>query len=754
MKQTTEFTIAGKKITLEIGRLAPQADSAVVVQCGETVVMAAVTASKKESDLPYFPLQVEYQEKLYAGGRIKGSRWVKRGGRPPDDLILSARLIDRSIRPLFPKEYHNDVQVVVIVLSHDLENDPDMLGMIGVSCALTLSQIPWNGPIAAVRMGLIEGKPIIDPTLPQQEESDLDLVIAASDKKVVMLEAGANQVDDKTMFGAITQGHKEIQPIIKAITAFAKKHGTKKQVVAKKEESELMSQLETSYKKEIQTLMTAKSLKEDGADTAFNEFLGKLTEQYEEAYTAGEIFDAIDLIYKKYMRAMIIKDKKRIDGRGLKDLRELVIEAPILPRTHGSAIFQRGNTQALTVTTLGSPSLEQLLESAVGEDSKRYIHHYNMPPFSVGETGRIGFTSRREVGHGALAERALEPVLPSKAEFPYTIHVVSEVLSSNGSTSMASTCGSTLSLMDAGVPLKSPVAGISIGLVTEGDKYELLTDIMGVEDFNGDMDFKVAGTKDGITAIQLDVKVDGLTHEIIEKTLAQALETRLIILEKMQKVLPAPRSALSKYAPKIEMVQIPVEKIGEVIGPGGKIIKSIIAETECDVNVEDDGSVTVAGQDAEKIQKAVDWIKNIVKEVQVDEEYEGTVVRMMPFGAFVEILPGKDGLVHLSKMSTEFVKAPEDVVQIGQTVKVRVAEIDSQGRINLSMIPKGEEKKFTPRQSSGGPRENYRDNNRDNRRDNRRDGRHDGRRDSHQRGGRRDQNPRNRRYQHPHLKKD
>lgn len=747
MIHKTEFTIAGKKVTLEIGRLAQQADSAVLARCGETVVLAAVTASKKESSLSYFPLSVDYEEKLYSGGRIKGSRWVKRGGRPADELILRGRLIDRSIRPLFPKAYKHDVQVIVNVLSHDLENDPDMLSMIAVSAALSLCQVPWNGPIGAVRMGMIEGALIVNPTLPEQDQSDLDLFVSASEKKVVMLEAGGNQVPEAKMFEAIVKAHEMIQTIIKAVADFAKEHGVKKQEVSKLQESELYKELSKAYKKEIVKLMTAKSLKKDGSEEAFNTFFDDLVKKYEEAYTGGDIFEAIDTIYKKHMRATILSEKKRVDGRGLKDLRELYIETPILPRTHGSAIFQRGNTQALTITTLGSPSLEQLLESAVGEESKRYIHHYNMPPFSVGETGRYGFTSRREIGHGALAERALEPVIPPKSEFPYTIHVVSEVLSSNGSTSMASTCGSTLSLMDAGVPIKKPVAGISIGLVTEGADFELLTDIMGVEDFNGDMDFKVAGTDTGITAIQLDVKVDGLTHEMIEQTFVQAREARMYILERMNAVIAAPRSSISKYAPKIEMIHIPVEKIGEIIGPGGKIIKSIIAETGCDVNVEDDGSVTVAGQDADKMKRAIDWIKSIVKEVEVDEEYDGTVVRMMPFGAFVEILPGKDGLVHLSKMSTEYVNAPEDVVQIGQTVHVRVIEIDSQGRINLSMLAKGEERERSPRPSSGphdrGGRDSYRGD-RDQKRDNRRGG-----------GflrGRRDQNPRNRPYQHPHLK--
>ena len=732
-----EFTIGGRPFSLEIGLLAPQADSAVLARYGDTVVLATVVASKKESDLSYFPLQVEYQEKLYAGGLIKGSRWVKREGRPTDDVILKGRLIDRSIRPLFPKSYHHDVQIVVTILSIDKENDPDMVGMIGVSCALALSPVPWDGPIAAVRMGMVDEKLVVNPTMEQEAKSSLDVVISASKEKVIMLEAGANQLSEDQMFTAITTAHETIKPIITAIEEFVKEHGQKKQTVEEKGAGELEKQLEKSYKKEIMKVMTATALKKDGASQELSSFLDDLEKKYVDTYTRSEIFDAADHIFEKLIRAQVIEKKVRVDGRGPSDIRPLSAQIGILPRTHGSALFQRGNTQALTITTLGAPGMEQLLESAEGQDSKRYIHHYNMPPFSVGETGRVGFPSRREIGHGALAERALLPVIPDKKRFPYTIRVVSEILSSNGSTSMASTCGSTLSLMDAGVPIQEPVAGISVGLVTSGDTFELLTDIMGVEDFTGDMDFKVAGTKNGITAIQLDVKIHGLTHEMIKQTLARAKEARMKILDVMLAALPKAKDAVSTYAPKIEQVQIPVDRIGEVIGPGGKMIRSIIAQTGCEVDVDDDGTVTIASQDAEKLRKGIELVTNIVREIKEDEEFVGIVKRFMPFGAFVEIVPGKEGLVHLSKMSTSFVNKPEDVLSLGEKVNVRVSEIDKMGRINLSMISKEDEQKNGSR-SSGPSRSGGYSRDRGDRGDRGRDS---------QRGG-------SRRYQHPHLQEN
>lgn len=751
MKLKHSFTIAGREFSFEIGRVAEQADAAVLARYGDTVVLATVVASKKESTLDYFPLSVEYAEKLYAGGRIKGSRWIKREGRPTDESILRGRLIDRSIRPLFPKIFKNDVQVIVTVLSVDGENDPDIAGMIGVSCALAISSVPWNGPIGAVRMGLKDGKLIVNPRALEEEGSDLDLVVSATKDKVMMIEAGANQVAEDKMFEAIGMAHKEIKTIIKNIEeVVAKVKPVKIDITAKeKEKEEKLTKVKKAlkkYEKQIQEVLAKQYVKGEGGGGEFPKLIDEIVKQAGEEFTKDDILKAADKTFYDYTREMILTKGKRLDGRGPLDLRPISIEAGVLPRTHGSAIFQRGSTQALTITTLGSPSMEQWLESAEGEEKKRYIHHYEMPPYSVGETGRVGFASRREIGHGALAERALIPVIPGEAEFPYTIRVVSEILSSNGSTSMASTCGSTLSLMDAGVPIKEPVAGISTGLITKDDKFVLLTDIMGVEDFNGDMDFKVAGTKNGITAIQLDVKIPGITFEIIEQTLKRAKEVRMVILEKMLAVLSSPRKKLSQYAPKIESVQIPVERIGEVIGPGGKIIRSIIAETGCDVNVDDDGIVTIAGIDSEKVQQAVDWVKSIVREIKSGEEFTGVVKRILPFGAFVEILPGKEGLVHLSQMSMEYVNNPEEMVKMGQEVKVRVMEIDDQGRINLSMLTEEQSssKKSASRNSGGregGGREGGGFPSRD----------RGGERREY-RGGDRGGRPRRERYQHAHLK--
>lgn len=749
MKKVTQtITVGDRPFVLETGELAPQAESAVYAQYGETVVLATVAVSKQDSDRGYFPLSVEFTEKLYAGGRIKGSRWIKREGRPSDDLILKARLIDRSIRPLFPKAFKKDVQVIVTVLSVDRENDSDMVGMLAVSAALHLSSIPWNGPIAAVRMGTANENFVVNPTNPQMEFSDLDLVVSSSKEKVVMIEAGANQIPDDRMYEAIKMAHEANTPIIEAIEELGKKAGKKKQEISEKKDHTLFDAIKKSYKKEIVQTVTARALKQEGGYEKHMALIEKISKEYEEKYAGSEVAAAIDEVFEENMRETILKTGKRVDGRGLKDLRPLSGRVSVLPRTHGSAIFQRGDTQALTITTLAPPSLEMWLESAEGEETKRYMHHYNMPPFSVGETGRVGYPGRREIGHGALAERALEPVIPSEEEFPYTIHVVSEILSSNGSTSMASTCGSTLSLMDAGVPIKAPVGGISTGLVTQGDTYVLLTDIMGIEDFGGDMDFKVAGTKDGITAIQLDIKIDGLTLPMIKDTFVQSYEARLKILEVMNSIIPSTRTAVSEHAPKIETVMVDVEKIGEIIGPGGRMIKSIIAETGCDVNVEDDGTVTVAGQDAAKVQAAVDWIKGIVREVKEGEVFEGEVKRLMPFGAFVEILPGKEGLVHLSKMSTEFVEKPEDVVSVGQTVRVRVTEIDQQKRINLSMLfgeDAKSERRDRPERSGGGGRSGGYSGRPSRGRDDRGGGR-----GGERRGGQQSRQ----RYQHPHLRED
>lgn len=701
MKKTSVSTqIAGKTLTLETGELAKQATVSVLARLGDTMVLVTVVAGQKNTELDYFPLSVEYVERLYAGGRIKGSRWVKREGRPTDDAILTGRLIDRSIRPLFPKSYKKDVQVVITVLSVDGENEPDVLSIIAVSAALHASPIPWGGPVSAVRVGHVKetgnGKVelIINPGSAESDFSELDLVATQTKDKTLMLEAGALQISEDVMLEAIKKAHVENKKIIDFIEDFAKKVGNKKQEAPVDSVlNEMVLSLEKNYKDEILALIPLRAGKEANGGEA-GDLIDKIFESEKMAKPEANvdkklIAQALEKVMFKGIRADVLKKKKRPDGRKVDEVRQIEVKVGILPRTHGSAIFQRGDTQALTVVTLGSPRMEQLIESAEGEEAKRYIHHYSMPPYSIGETGRMGTPSRREIGHGALAERAIAAVIPSQDNFPYTIRVVSEILSSNGSTSMASTCGSTLALMDAGVPVLKPVAGIAIGLMTGEDpdkEYVLLTDILGLEDFSGDMDFKVAGTDAGITAIQLDVKIKGLNIDQIKETFEKAKVAREEILKKMLSIMPTSREEVSTYAPKIEIVKIPVEKIGEVIGPGGKVIKNIIATTGATVDVEDDGSVAISGTSAEAVDKAVEWVKSLTREIAVGEAFEGEVKRILPFGAFVEFLPGKEGMVHVSKMSTEYVNNPNDIVQIGQKVKVRVAEIDDQGRINLSML--------------------------------------------------------------------
>lgn len=712
MKVTSKsIEIGGRPLTLEVGRFAQQATAAVLARYGDTMVIATVVASARESNLDYFPLSVEYVERLYAGGRIKGSRWVKREGRPSDDAILRARLIDRSIRPLFDTNYHHDVQVIITVLSVDGQNEPDMLGIIATSAALAISPLPWDGPIAAVRIGYVPTENghkgfFVNPGEKEMEFSEMDLVVSGSPDKTVMIESGANEISEENMFEGITFAQGEIKKIIKVINELKSEVGKDKIIVSPNENIEKIKNIiKKDYHKEIGKLVEDRISKEREGDEV-SVLIDTIATAYPETFDKKDIEKAADSVLKETIRKNILDKNKRPDGRSADEIRDIESEVGLLPRTHGSAMFRRGQTQVLTVATLGSPSLEQLIESPEGETAKRYIHHYSMPPYSVGETGRVGFPSRREVGHGALAERALLPVIPTQTNFPYTIRLVSEVMSSNGSTSMASTCGSTLALMDAGVPIKNPVSGISIGMVSAKNKYVLLTDIIGMEDFTGDMDFKVAGTENGITAIQLDVKIDGLTLKMIEETLAKAKTARKSILKKMLEVIPSARANISQYAPKIKIISIPKEKIGEIIGPGGKIIRQIIAETGCEVNVNDDGQVTIAGTDPEKVEIAMKWISGIIKEVQPEEVYEGLVRRILPFGAFIEILPGREGMVHVSQMAADFVANPNDVVQIGQKVTVRVMEIDDQGRINLSMLF-GEDAKKRPqvqRREAGPPR--------------------------------------------------
>jgi len=696
--------IAGKTLTFQTGTLAVQATASVLARLGDTVVLVTVVEGGK-TDLDYFPLSVDYVERLYAGGKIKGSRWVKREGRPSDEAILAGRLIDRSIRPLFPKAFKNEVQIIVTVLSVDGENDPDILALNAVSAAIAISRIPWNGPIAAVRVGYDGKTCVINPGSEQPKE--MDLVVSQLKDKTVMIEAGANQITEEILVEGIEKAHAETTKIIVAIESLVKKVGqTKLSVSDETKLHEITALVKKSYKEEVQKLIELRVGKEGGGDETHT-LVDKIYDDTKLKDPAAEIdkktiFYAIEKVMFEEIRTGVLKNGKRADGRKMDEIRPIEAYVGILPRTHGSALFQRGITQALSVATLGSPRMEQLIESAEGEESKRYMHHYSGLPYSFGQTGRVGTPSRREIGHGALAEKAIIPVIPSQEEFPYTIRVVSEVLSQNGSSSMASTCGSTLALMDAGVPIKKPVAGISIGMISDETKYELLTDIIGLEDFCGDMDFKVAGTDSGVTAIQLDVKIPGLTDAQIKEIFARSKKARLEILKKMLAVIPKPRPAISQYAPKIETIHIPVDKIGELIGPGGKMIKSIIAATGAQVDVEDDGTVTVSGVEQEAVTKAADWVKNMMREVGVGESFEGEVKRILPFGAFVEYLPGKEGMVHVSQMSQGFVKDPRDVVNIGDKVKVRVSEIDEQGRVNLSMLVDGEKKERREAAPQGG----------------------------------------------------
>jgi len=705
--------VGGRTLSLEVGRYAEQASAAVVAQYGDTMVLAAVTASSKETTLDYFPLSVEYVERLYAGGRIKGSRWVKREGRPTDDAVLAGRVIDRSIRPLFPKTYKHDVQVIITTLSVDGENDPDVLALVAASAAIAISEVPWNGPVGGVRVGYIKedgsdkGTILINPTAPQQESSEFDFIVSSNADRVMMLEGGFCETPEDVVFEAVEQAKIANKAIIDCINELVKEVGkTKAEIVEPVSTEELEAKLKKDYKKELDDQFK-KTTQKEGGDTGMGELAKAIAEKYEQAHTIPQIMAAIDHLFKNRIREDVLERSTRVDGRKIDEVREITMDVSLLPRTHGSAMFKRGQTQVLTVATLGSPDMAQLIESPTGEESRRYIHHYTMPPYSVGETGRVGTPSRREIGHGALAERALIAVIPDEAAFPYTIRLVSEIMSSNGSTSMASTCGSTLALMDAGVPIKEPVAGISVGLMTNPkDKKEfvLLTDIVGVEDFGGDMDFKVAGTKNGITAIQLDMKVDGISDEIVKGALDRAHVARMMILEKMHTLIAASRPNLSQYAPKVQMVKIPVESIGTVIGPGGKMIRQIQTLTGAILDVKDDGSVFITSVKQDSVEKAAAWIEGLTHEVKAGEEYEGEVKRLMAFGAFVEILPGKEGLVHVSQMSTDFVQDPSTVVEIGQKVKVRVIEIDDQGRVNLSMLFGDDAAKAPPRQDHGGDR--------------------------------------------------
>src|SRR3989338_3938135 len=701
MNKKVMADFGGKPFSLETGDLARQANGAVVGRLGETVVLATATMSGGvRQGINYFPLMVDYEEKLYASGKIKGSRFIKREGRPTDEAILSGRLIDRGLRPLFMDDMRNDIQVMLSVFSFDEANDPDVVSINAASAALIISDIPFDGPLAAVRIGRTDGKFIVNPSYEEREKGDLDIVIAGTRDHIMMVEAESKIVPEKDIIEAIKIAQKELVKLVDLQLALKKQMGevAKATYESMKTDQGIIQKVSEFAQAKAEKVMAIK-VKED-REQAASDLQMEILAQFEKdgVRVAGSedfgsvrqhVMDAFYKLQKKIVRKNILENEIRVDGRALTETREISAVVGMLPRTHGSALFNRGETQALTIVTLGSTGDAQILDGMEDfvETKKRYMHHYNFPSFSVGETGPVRGPSRRDIGHGALAERALMPVLPDKEKFPYTMRLVSEVLSSNGSTSMASTCGSSLSLMDAGVPISAQVGGVAMGLVLdiESGKYKVLTDIQGIEDFYGDMDFKVAGPKEGVTAIQLDVKSKGLTVEILEDALNQAYAGRLHIVEKMDAVLPAPRAELSKHAPRIVAFMIDPKKIRDVIGSGGKIINEIIEKTGVKIDIEDDGQVAVTSKDPEGMKKAVDWIKNLVREVQPGEIFTGKVVRIMDFGAFVEILPGKDGMVHISQLAPHRVEQVEDVVKIGDEVKVIVTEIDAMGRINLSM---------------------------------------------------------------------
>ncbi|MBE6590496.1 MAG: polyribonucleotide nucleotidyltransferase [Ruminococcaceae bacterium] len=681
-----KYELAGRPLIVETGKIAQLANGSCLVRYGETVVLATATASAAPRDgIDFLPLSVDFEERLYAAGKIPGS-WNRREGRPTTKAILSSRVIDRPIRPLFPKDLRNDICLSLLVMSVEPDNPPEIVGMIGASIALSISDIPWNGPIGGVSVGLVDGKPVINPTLAQRERSTLELTVSASEKKVVMIEAGAKEVSDEDMFDAIMLAHEEIKGIVGFINSIVAEIGKEKFEYPSCEiDHDLYDAVSEFAIEDVR-----KALDTDDKtvrDAAMKIVTEKVHEEFDEKFP--ELVDQIpEVLYKlqKFVvRRWLLDDGKRVDGRRLDEIRPLASEVGILPRTHGSGLFTRGQTQVLTTATLGSISDQQLLDGIDEEESKRYMHHYNMPGYSVGEAKASRSPGRREIGHGALAERALEPVIPPVEEFPYTIRLVSEVVSSNGSTSQGSICGSTLALMDAGVPIKAPVAGISCGLITEGERWMTMIDIQGVEDFFGDMDFKVAGTKEGITAIQMDLKIDGLTPEIIKQALETTHVAREYILDEvMLKAIPEPRADVSKYAPKMISTKINVDKIREVIGPGGKVIQKIVADTGAKIDIEDDGSVFIAAIDRDAGYKALEMINAIALDPVVGTVYTGTVTRLMTFGAFVEFAPGKEGLVHISKLDKKRVEKVEDVVNVGDVIRVKLIEIDDKGRINLS----------------------------------------------------------------------
>lgn len=695
MYRKFETELAGRKLTVETGKVAELANGDAIIHYGDTVVMVNVTASKEPREgIDFFPLSVDYEEKLYAVGKIPGS-FQKREGKPADKAILTSRAIDRPIRPLFPKDFRNDVCVVATVLSVEQDNSPEVCAMIGASVALSISDIPFGGPTAAVNVGYVDGQIVINPTVAQREHSRLKLTVAGTMEKVTMIEAGADEIPNDTMLDCIKAGHEEIKKLCKFIEGIKEEVGKPKfEYVSFATDKDVYAEIKENFKERMYQDVQAvdKEVRDANMDKLAEDIQAYFVEKYgeEEAEEKStEIANSIHDLEKECVREMIFKEHKRPDGRRIDEIRPLSCEVGVLPRVHGSAIFTRGQTQVLSVVTLGTKSEEQELDGLDEEESKRYMHQYNFPSYSVGEARPSRGPGRREIGHGALAEKALVPVIPSEDEFPYTIRVVSEVLSSNGSTSQASICGSTLALMDAGVPIKKPVAGISTGLVTSKenpDEYVMLTDIQGIEDFFGDMDFKVGGTKDGITAIQVDIKNDGLTYDIIKEAFERTKVARDYILDEIMKPqIAEPRAELSKYAPRIITTTINVDKIKDVIGPGGKMINKIIDATGVKIDIEEDGRVCIYTDDAENGKKALKMIEDIAKDIEVGKVYDGKVTRIMNFGAFVDIGGGREGLLHISKISNKRVEKVEDVLAVGDEIKVKVYEIDNQDRINLTM---------------------------------------------------------------------
>lgn len=709
MVVTKELEFGGRTLSIETGKLAKQADGAVMVRLGDTMVLAAVVANKEPAvGKDFFPLQVEYREKIAAAGKIPGG-FFKREGRPSEKEILSSRLIDRPIRPMFPDGFRNETQIMVTVFSSDQENDGDVLGAVGASAALMISDIPFDGPIAEVRVGRVEGQFIINPTFSQLDTSDMDVTVAGTESSIVMVEGEAKEISEAEMLDALNFAHEQIRRICALQNELRKECGRPKREVPADPLKASMHEIVGSIARNRVRDVTHQVLAKDDRSKA-NE---AIAEEVTEAFTAGiaskqfalplngdadasadaaafveanrgRLFEALHDIEYEEMREMILNEGKRLDGRGVTDIRPITCEVGILPRTHGSALFQRGETQSLTTATLGTKMDEQILDGLLPESTKRFMLHYNFPPFSVGEVGRLGSTGRREIGHGNLAERALKNLMPGELEFPYTIRIVSDILESNGSSSMATVCAGSLALMDAGVPLKKPVAGIAMGLIKEGDRIAILSDILGNEDYLGDMDFKVAGSRDGITGFQMDIKIQGISFEIFERALAQARVGRLHILGIMDETLGTPRPDLSKYAPRLTSMKIPVDLIGTVIGPGGKMIRQIVKDTGAEINIEDDGTVVIASLSSEGSEKARAIISRLVEMPEVGKVYKGKVTRLLEFGAFVEFLPGKEGLVHISHLDANRVNKVSDVVKIGDELEVKLIAQDQEGRYNLS----------------------------------------------------------------------